>query len=88
MEFASDAKIRQVRDLVDELFQHVLHDESNLFVSDEATIWDVSSAPVEEVLRRCADYYRVPVSREDLTLPLWELLPLLHDRRQTHRQGG
>jgi hypothetical protein len=63
------------------MFHHVLDDERNLFVSDEATIWDVSSAPTEEVVRRCIAYYGVPVSREDLKLPLWQLLPLLHHRR-------
>jgi len=46
----------------------VLYDEEpSAFVSDEATIWDVSMAPTpDELLVRCSTYYGRPVSLEDL----------------------
>jgi hypothetical protein len=81
MQFAPDEKIRQIPELVAELFQHVTTDQQTFFVSDEATIWDVSMMDPEELLQRCEQHYGVPVSREDLKLPLWELLPMLDQRR-------
>jgi hypothetical protein len=66
---------------VDALFRHVLYDEEPLFIGDEATIFDVSVAPAEELLKRCSTYYRTEVSIEDLRRPLWQVLPELERRR-------
>lgn len=85
MEFSSDTEIRKVPELLDELFVHVLYDEEPLFVSDEATIWDVSMADPEELLKRISAYYGSPVSIEDLKLPLWKLLRQLHDQHRSSR---
>lgn len=82
MEFAPDAKVRAIHDQVDELFRHVLPDEPTLFVSDEATILDVWSGPVDELLDRIVRHYGVAVERPELNLPLWRMLPLLHERRK------
>ncbi len=75
MEYSSAEKIRRIPELVDELFRHVLYDEEPIFISDEATIWDVSAAAPEELLKRCTDYYQRPLSLNDLRKPLWVLLP-------------
>ena len=83
MEFASDQKIRQIAALVEELFRHVTYDQETFFVSDEATIWDVSMAAEDELLERCRGHYGVMISREELNLPLWQLLPLLDQRRRS-----
>ena len=72
MEFSSDVETRKIPALVEAFFEHVLFDEEPIFVSDEATIWDVSMAAPEELLRRCSEYYKKPVSMEDLGQPLWE----------------
>lgn len=82
MEFSSDDKIRAIRRLTDVLFKHVLCDEAPIFVSDEATILDVSLAPPEELQKRCSAYYRTAVTLDDLRRPLWQLLPELERRRQ------
>lgn len=82
MEFGSDVEIRKIADLLEDLFQYVLYDEEPLFVGDEATIWDVSTATPEELLRRCSEYYRASVALEDLKQPLWKLLPQLSAKRK------
>jgi len=86
-EFSSNERMLEISELAEELFQHVLYDEEPLFVSDEATIWDVSMAGPEEVIRRCSDYYGVPVSMEDLKQPLWKLLPQLDAARKRDQNG-
>jgi hypothetical protein len=82
MEFSSDTKMKQIEGLAREFFDNVIQDEEPVFVSDEATIWDVSMAAPEELMRACSDYYRVPVSMDDRKLPLWQLIPSLNERRR------
>jgi hypothetical protein len=81
MEFSGDDKMRAIQPLAEALFRHVLWDEEPLFVSDEATIFDVSLAPADELVTRLSDYYRTPVSSGELRKPLWQLLPDLERRR-------
>lgn len=85
--FSPDEEIRKIPELVDEFFRHVASDYEPLFVGDEATIWDVSMATPEEILRRCSEYYGVSVSLQDLDLPLWRLLPELDARRKARNPG-
>jgi len=84
MEFAPDEKVQSIPELTQELFEHVLYDEEPMFVSDEATIWDVSMAAPDELLRRCSEYYATSVTLEDLNQPLWKLLT----RLSAARRGG
>jgi hypothetical protein len=74
MDFASDHEIKTIPDLTRELFEHILYDEEPVFVSDEATIWDVSMSSADELIDRCSKYYGVVVRIEDLNQPLWKLL--------------
>jgi len=53
-----------------EFVRNVLDGEEPFFISDEATIYDVSMASPQELRQR-------PGSPEDLKLPLWRLLPIL-----------
>jgi hypothetical protein len=62
----------------------VLDGEESVFVSDEATVWDVSMASPEELIRRCSQYAGKPVSLEDLKQPLWKLLPQLSATHKSH----
>jgi hypothetical protein len=52
MEFSPDNQIQQLQDSVQELFEQVLHDEEPIFISDEATIGDVSMSTSEELIGR------------------------------------
>ncbi len=89
MEFSSDDRMQQIPALAHEFFEHVLADEYEpVFVGDEATVWDVSMAAPEELVRRCSEYYRTSVSLDDLKQPLWKLLPQLSAKRKESEQGG
>jgi hypothetical protein len=83
MEFSSDNEIQQLQDSVQELFEQVLYDEEPIFISDEATIWDVSMSTSEELLGRMSRYYGIEVSSDDLNQPLWKLLREINARRKS-----
>lgn len=85
MEFSSDEEVRKIPALIEEFVKNVLDGEEPFFISDEATIFDVSMASQEEVTKRCSDYYGCPVSSDDLNLPLWRLLAGLTVRRSERR---
>ena len=87
MEFASQEKIDAVAAaLLLEFFEVALSIEYEpLFLSDEAKIWDVSSATPEELTKKLSEHYGTSVTPEDLNRPLWELLPALDARR---KKGG
>ena len=52
MEFSPDLQMQTIADLACEFFEHVLFDEEPLFVSDDATIFDVSMSGPEELMKR------------------------------------
>jgi len=85
-EFSSDEQIRKIPALAQEFFEHVLDGEEPFFVSDEATVWDVSMASPEQLIRKCSEYAGQPVSLEDLNQPLWKLLHQLSATRKSHSQ--
>jgi hypothetical protein len=85
MDLSPDGEMRRIPDLAQEFFENVLFDEESLYVSDEATIFDVSLASPDELAKRCSAYYRTQVSTGDLRQPLWRLIRELSERR--HRSG-
>lgn|GEM_PF-3065782 len=85
-EFSSDERIRKIPALVQEFLKHVLDGAEPFFVSDEATVLDVSMASPEELIRKCSEYARKSVTLEDLKQPLWKLLPRLSAMRHSHGQ--
>jgi len=83
--FSSDSEIQETPELTQEFLEHVLYDEEPLFISDEATIWDVSMSTSEELTKRISEYYGKIVSEADLKQPLWKLIRKLNegsDRRK------
>lgn len=85
-EFSSDEQIRKIPTLAREFCEQVLDGEEPFFVSDEATVWDVSMDSPEELIRRCSEFAGEPVSLDDLKQPLWKLFPQLSARRKNHSQ--
>ena len=82
LEFAGSTNMDRIAPLADEFFSNVLFDEEPLFVSDEATIWDVSMSPTaDELVKRCSSFYGTHVTAEDLRQPLWQLIEQLHQSR-------
>lgn len=83
--FSSDSEMQKMPELTQEFLERVLYDEEPLFISDEATIWDVSMSTGEELTKRISDYYGKTVSESDLKQPLWKLIRQLNegsDRRE------
>ncbi len=74
MEFSPTVEMGKIQDLAQDLFEHVLHDEKPLFVSDEATILDISTAEPTDLITRLTQHYRTPVSMDDRKQALWKLL--------------
>ncbi len=77
--FSSDVEMQKIPELTQEFFAHVLYDEEPFFVSDEATIWDVSMNTAEELIDRISRYYKKPVTAADLKQPLWKLIRQLNE---------
>jgi hypothetical protein len=86
MEFSSDKEIKQMQVLVKELLDHVLYDEEPIFISDEATIFDISMSSPEELLGRLSRYYGLTISQADLILPLRRLLREINAKRDQNGQ--
>ena len=74
MELSPNIEMRKLSRESKEFFDKVLFDEEPIFVSDEATIWDVSTSTAEDLLKRCAQHYGKTLTVEDLNQPLWKLL--------------
>jgi hypothetical protein len=81
MELSSDVEMQKVTREAQEFFENVLCDYEPMFVSDEATIWDVSVSTADELLEQCSKYYGKVLSEDDLNLPLWKLLRQLNEGR-------
>jgi len=82
MKFSSDREMQKIAREAQEFFEKVLFDEEPAFVSDEATIWDISMSTADELLERCSRYYGMSLSLEDLRQPLWKLLLQLKEGRK------
>ena len=81
-EFASDLKMRQIAPMADRFYKKILFDEEPLFVSDEATLFDVWSGDMAEVLERCSKRYNIRLTLQAAKQSLWRLIPRL--LKQTH----
>lgn len=77
--FSSDSEMQKMPELTQEFLKHVLYDQEALFISDEATRWDVSMSTGEELTKRICDYYGKTVSESDLKQPLWKLIRQLNE---------
>jgi hypothetical protein len=81
MELSSDIEMRRLSMEAQEFFEKVLYDEQPIFVSDEATILDLSTLSIEQLSERCETHYGEALSSEDLRQPLWKLLRRLNEGR-------
>jgi hypothetical protein len=81
--------MRKVSLEAQEFFDNILSGDEPVFVSDEATIWDVSTSTADELLERCSKFYGLSLTSEDLKQPLWKLLRKLNDgRKKTGNYAG
>lgn len=82
MNVSPDVEMRRIADLAQEFFENMLFDEEPLYVSDEATLLDVSLTSPDEAAKRRSEYYWTSVSTDDLKQPLWRLIRELSERRR------
>lgn len=75
---AGDTEIQARAPLIEELLRRVCDEgEFPWFVSDEATIFDVSTLSIDEILNRLESAHGIRVDTADLRLPIWKLLDKL-----------
>jgi hypothetical protein len=84
MEFSADVEMKKIAGLAEEFSKNILDDEP-FFVSDEASILDVSGAEPEELITRISTYYGRTMSMADLQQPLWKLIRQLNEGRSAGR---
>jgi hypothetical protein len=76
--FADSAKIfdrkTALERFVDKMFEPDLRP---WFVSDEATIFDISGDSTEEIVKQIKVHYGVLLTQDQLRMPVWKLLDLL-----------
>ncbi len=77
----SNTQLTKISTLAEEFFEHVLQEEDPPFVSDDATVWDVSLCSTRELVERCSRHYGTPVSELELDQPLWKLIRMLDLQR-------
>ncbi|HSZ15688.1 MAG TPA: hypothetical protein VK764_01220 [Terracidiphilus sp.] len=81
LDFASDKNMQSLGPELAEFVQYVIPEEEPAFVSDEATVWDISLSTQEELIDHCFNHYGVQLKAEDFKQPLSRLLPELQRRR-------
>jgi hypothetical protein len=88
IQFADDSEVRRCSLLIEEFVANVLFDEEPLFISDEASVWDISLGPSgNELIERCQRFYGVSVSSADLKMSVWRLVEKI-DRLRTVRDSN
>jgi hypothetical protein len=76
---ADDAHMRSLETLAEEFYEKVLRpDEEPGFVSDEASLLDISLAPEELLIDRIKAHYGRTVTNSDLRKSFWLLLTELN----------
>jgi hypothetical protein len=81
LNFASDKDMQLLGPELAEFVQYVIPEEEPAFVSDEATVWDISLSTQEELIDHCFNHYGVQLRAEDFKQPLSRLLSELQRRR-------
>jgi hypothetical protein len=78
-QYGSEAEIQKRASLVQNFLIQVINlGEQPIFVSDEATIFDISSDSEDVLLSRIFNSYRIKLSKKDLQLKVWQLIDLIH----------
>jgi hypothetical protein len=85
MEFSSDVEMKKIVGLAQQFYESILP-AAPFFVSDEATVFDVSDLEPEELLTKISKYYGKTVSMADLQQPFWKLIRQLNEGHNTDHQ--
>ena len=78
--YASVKEIQKRTNLVREFLTRIVStDEYPLYVSDDATIFDISSDSEVLLQLKINDAYEVNILKEHLSLKLWQLIDLIYE---------
>jgi hypothetical protein len=76
--FADSAEILKRKAALDRFTRTLFEaDLQPWFVSDEATIFDISGDTIEEIMDKIRKCYGIELTRQHLSMPVWKLLDLL-----------
>ena len=78
MEFAPDVEMRKIADLAERFYEKIM-DDPPLFISDEASVLDISGDAPEELITKIAAVYGRTLSMNELRQPLWKLIRQLYE---------
>ena len=82
IDLADDEHMRSLQPLAEEFYERVLHpDEEPGFVSDDASLLDISLAPENLLRDKIMTHYGISVTNFDLRKPFWSLLTYLNKGR-------
>ena len=82
IKFADDAHMRRLEPLAEEFYDNVLRpDEEPGFVSDDASLLDISLAPENQLISKIKSHYGKTVAGSDLRKSFWLLLSELNGGR-------
>jgi hypothetical protein len=75
IQLADDEHMRDLEPLAEEFYESILRpDEEPGFVSDEASLLDISLAPEELLIEKIKSHYGKTVTKFDLRRSFWSLL--------------
>lgn len=75
IQLAEDEHMRGLEQLAEEFYESILRpDEDPGFVSDEASLMDISLAPEELLIEKIKSHYGKTMTRFDLRRSFWSLL--------------
>ena len=80
---SSDTEIQKRGKLVQEFLEKIISiEERPLFVSDDATIFDICTDDERSLIASIANSYEVHLSSQQLQLKVWQLIDILNGTPQ------
>jgi hypothetical protein len=82
IQLADDEHMRGLEPLAEEFYESILRPDEELgFVSDEASLLDISLAPEEQLIEKIKAHYGKTITKFDLRRSFWSLLTDLNTNR-------
>ncbi|MBF0366486.1 MAG: hypothetical protein HQK50_13015 [Oligoflexia bacterium] len=80
-QYVSDIEIKKRNNDIERFIALVIDkEEIPYFVSDDASIFDISTDDKAVLINRIRTHYKVEISENELHLKLWQLLDLIRHR--------
>jgi hypothetical protein len=80
-QYGSETEIKKRASLVQKFLLEIISpEEQPIFVSDDATVFDISSDDESVLLSKIINTYNVTLSNKDLHLKVWQLIDLINKK--------